>query len=82
MEQAETAPVQKSPACAAPRSMVRARAWLIGMAVLGLAIALYAGWDWLAALGVTTVLIAFAPCLVMCALGLCMRQKRSATSEK
>jgi hypothetical protein len=77
MEHAETARTPATSACAARGWAALARPWLIGAAVLALAIALYAGWDWLAALGVTTVLIAFAPCLAMCALGLCMgRQKK------
>ena len=51
------------------------RRWLIGAAVLGVALALYLSWDWLAAAGVASVLVAAAPCLAMCALGLCMRGK-------
>ena len=50
----------------------RWRPWLIGGAVL-VPIALYGGWDWLVAAGLSTFIIAVAPCLVMCALGLCMR---------
>ena len=49
----------------------RSRAWLIGGAVL-VPIALYGGWDWLAAAGLATILIAVLPCVAMCALGLCM----------
>ncbi len=30
------------------------------------------GWDWLTAIGVAPLIVAAAPCLVMCALGLCM----------
>lgn len=61
--------------CAAQAKGARLRPWLIGVLVLAIAIALYAGWGWLAAVGATTVLIAFAPCLVMCALALCMDRK-------
>lgn len=50
----------------------RARSWLIGGAVFALPLAIYAGWDWLVAAGLAATVIALAPCLVMCALGLCM----------
>jgi hypothetical protein len=52
-------------------SEVKHRAWLIGGALLALSIALCAGWDWLAAAGIASVLVAVAPCLAMCAIGLC-----------
>lgn len=47
--------------------------WLIAASIAGIAAALYFGWDWLVAAGVASVLLAVAPCLAMCALGLCMR---------
>lgn len=53
------------------------RWWWLGALVLAGATGLYAGWDWLAATGVATVLIAVGPCLAMCALGLCMRQRKA-----
>jgi hypothetical protein len=54
------------------------RPWLVGAALLGALLALYAGWDWLVAAGLATTLVALAPCLAMCALGLCMgRGKKS-----
>lgn len=56
---------------AAPSPPPGFRTWLIGGAVL-VALAAYAGWDWLVATGVATVLVAVGPCLLMCALGLCM----------
>jgi len=52
-------------------SVVKHRAWLIGSALLAVSLALYAGWAWLTAAGIAGVLIALAPCLVMCAIGLC-----------
>ncbi|HUF81962.1 MAG TPA: hypothetical protein VMN03_12540, partial [Burkholderiales bacterium] len=54
------------------------RSWLIGGAVLGIPLALYRGWDWLAAAGLATILIGVAPCLAMCALGLCMGRGKKA----
>ena len=52
-------------------SVVKHRAWLIGGALLAVSLALYAGWGWLTAAGIAGVLISLAPCLVMCAIGLC-----------
>ena len=77
MEHGNLAPPQERSHCFSQVTGASRRPWLIGAAVLMLAIALYAGWDWLAALGVTTVLIAFAPCLAMCALALCTRPKKA-----
>jgi len=41
-----------------------------GLALGGAGLAL--GWDWLAAVGIAPLIVSAAPCLVMCALGLCM----------
>ena len=41
-----------------------------GLAVAGSGLAL--GWDWLTAVGVAPLIVSAAPCLLMCALGLCM----------
>lgn len=30
------------------------------------------GWDWLTAVGVAPLIVSAAPCVLMCALGLCM----------
>ena len=38
------------------------------------ALATYLGWSWLTAAGIAPILIAFAPCAAMCALGLCMNR--------
>ena len=45
------------------------------VAAAGLAVAgsgLMLGWDWLTAVGVAPLIVSAAPCLLMCALGLCM----------
>jgi len=65
-------------ACCAPspRKSFFRRPWAIGGLLLA-PIALYAGWDWLAATGLAAVLIGVAPCLAMCALGLCMRRGKA-----
>jgi ABC-type nitrate/sulfonate/bicarbonate transport system permease component len=47
------------------------RAWLIA-ATLAIAAGLLLNWSWLVAAGFAPLLIAFAPCAVMCALGICM----------
>jgi hypothetical protein len=39
--------------------------------VAGLAL----GWDWLTAIGAAPLILTAAPCLVMCALGMCMMGK-------
>ena len=79
-------PAQQAPAvstsegscCAEPaRSVGGRRAWVIAGALV-VPLALYAGWDWLAATGFATILVAAAPCLLMCALGLCMRHGKTA----
>lgn len=63
--------------CAVPAGRKgRWRPWLIGGAVV-VPIALYGGWDWLAATGLATILIAVLPCVAMCALGLCMGRGKS-----
>ena len=46
--------------------------WLIGGGALAVPFALHAGWDWLVAAGLATTIVALAPCVAMCALGLCM----------
>ena len=66
-------PASEVPApCCAMQSKGSYRRWLIGAAVIGIPLALWSGWDWLAATGLATILIGVAPCLAMCALGLCM----------
>lgn len=65
---------------AAPRASIgRSTALLLAGLTL---LALYSGWDWLVATGVATLLIAVAPCLVMCGLGLCMHRFAGRNCEK
>lgn len=47
------------------------RTWLVVLGLAGVGAALFAGWDWLASVGLTTFLIGVLPCAVMCGLGLC-----------
>lgn len=61
--------------CCAPAASSRwqnPRNLLIAIALAGGVGALFYGWDWLVAAGVASIIIALAPCLVMCVLGLCM----------
>lgn len=64
---------QKAACCNAAPPQNRTRLWLLaGVGVLGAAAAIYGGWEWLLASGAGVTLLALAPCLAMCALGLCM----------
>lgn len=56
----------------------RVRSWLtsprglllVGIAVIAAGLAL--GWNWVVALGLAPIVLALAPCALMCALGMCM----------
>jgi hypothetical protein len=57
------------------------RSWLGNRVVLGITgttatvAGLALGWDWLTAIGVAPLILTAAPCLVMCALAMCMMGK-------
>lgn len=59
--------------------------WLAGwrgLAILGILLVvagLYAGWGWLAAVGLAPLILSVAPCLVMCAVGLCAMSRGSSS---
>ena len=65
------------------------RSWIgdrRALAIAGLAVVstgLTLGWDWLTAVGIAPLIVSAAPCLVMCALGLCMmgRNHQSCSSQ-
>jgi hypothetical protein len=44
------------------------------LALGAVAVGLAFNWSWLVAAGIAPILIAFAPCAAMCALGLCMNK--------
>lgn len=46
------------------------RALYIGLGI-GAAAGVFFGWEWLVAIGAASLIIALAPCLIMCALGVC-----------
>jgi hypothetical protein len=80
MENAKSIEADKAavPDCCAPAGnsgWLNRRILLIAVALAGGAGALFFGWDWLVAAGFASIIIAIAPCLVMCALGLCMSRK-------
>jgi len=54
------------------RHQLRGRRGLIAAAVIVAGPALWFGWPWLVAAGLAPLLLAMAPCAVMCGLGLCM----------
>lgn len=47
---------------------------LILLAVTVAGVGMYFNWSWLVAAGVAPVLLAVAPCAIMCGLGLCMNK--------
>ena len=47
------------------------RTKLLALAAAAVGTALYLGWGWLAAAGLTTLIVSLLPCAVMCGLGLC-----------
>lgn len=59
------------------------RGWrgMIAAAVVLAAPALWFGWPWLVAAGLAPLLIAMAPCAVMCAVGACSMGKSCRKSE-
>jgi len=50
------------------------RKGLILLAVAAAGMGMYFNWGWLVAAGVAPILLAVAPCAVMCGLGLCMNK--------
>jgi hypothetical protein len=57
------------------RYQLRGRRGIILAAVAIGVPALWIGWPWLVVAGIAPLLISFAPCAIMCALGLCMMGK-------
>ena len=50
---------------------------LLAIAALVLGLGAYSSWGWLVAAGIAPLLLTFAPCAVMCALGLCTMSGKS-----
>ena len=67
-------PVQNSLASdilSAARYYLGSRFGLLAIATLALGLGAYSSWGWLVAAGIAPLLLTFAPCAAMCALGLC-----------
>ncbi len=56
------------------RHYLGGRKGLILLTVAAVGAGLFLNWGWLVAAGIAPVLLAVAPCAVMCALGLCMNR--------
>lgn len=54
------------------RSWIRDRRFLAGAGLVVGGSGLALGWDWLTAIGLAPLIVSAAPCLLMCALGLCI----------
>jgi len=54
--------------------------WLV-LAIVPFGLGAYFNWQWLVAAGIAPLLVAVAPCLAMCALGLCMHRGKSRSSQ-
>lgn len=54
------------------RGFLTSRRGLILLGIAMVAAAVVFNWGWLAAAGIAPLILAFAPCAAMCALGLCM----------
>jgi len=80
-----------SGSCCAPPTSIQPplRSWISDwrvLAVAGLAVTgtgLGLGWNWLTAVGIAPIIVSTAPCLIMCALGVCMmgRGHEAASTE-
>jgi len=42
---------------------------------------LFFNWSWLTAIGISSLLLSFLPCAVMCAVGLCMRSGKNCSKN-
>ena len=87
MDTSQTAATEKSSLVkdwlAAVRYWLSGRRDLIGLAVVLVLAAIALNWGWLVAVGIAPLLLAFAPCAAMCALGLCaMRMGGGSCSTK
>jgi len=73
------------PAASAPQRGLRAPLGPRGWLLLALAIVVAGGalsWGWLTAIGIAPLLLAVAPCALMCAFGLCMRGGGATCSDQ
>ena len=85
-------PSATSGSCCTPASAMQPtagalRSWIsdwwvlgvAGLAVTGTGLGL--GWNWLTAVGIAPIIVSTAPCLIMCAFGVCMMGRSRHTSS-
>ena len=80
-----TDPRHESALRSGARQLLGNRFGLLAIAAVVLGLGAYSSWGWLVAIGVAPLLLAVAPCAVMCALGMCtmgMKSKTGAPTEK
>ena len=69
-------------AAALARHYMSGRRGLILPGVIVLAAGLALSWSWVVAIGLAPILLALAPCAVMCALGVCMNRMGGKSCSK
>jgi hypothetical protein len=55
---------------------------LIALGFVTIGAGVYFSWGWLVAVGLAPILVSLAPCLLMCALGICIAQRGSVGTAK
>ena len=76
-----------APASAAQLSQGARLSWIREWRVLGVAAlaitgtGLVVGWKWLTAVGIAPIIVSAAPCLIMCALGVCTMRRGHKSSS-
>lgn len=54
----------------------------VAITIVVLSAGMYFNWQWLISIGLASTLLAVAPCLIMCALGVCMKHVKDLPDEK
>ena len=78
-------PVLTSFVSSTVRSVLGNRFGMLAIVAGVIGLSAYSSWGWLVALGLAPLLISVAPCVAMCALGLCsmgMKSKTTAPTTK
>ncbi len=77
----ETSPHTETPVANPWRPKLGRRGLILAaMAIIGAGLAL--NWGWVTAIGAAPLILALAPCAVMCGLGLCMMCKSDSCDKK
>ncbi len=80
-----TDPRQESALRSGARQLFGNRFGILAVAAIVLGLGAYSSWGWLVAAGIAPLLLSVAPCVAMCALGMCtmgMKSKANAPMEK